>query len=283
MTRIDLFPGQGSQKVGMGAELFPLFPQQVAQADEILGYSIEELCLRDPAGQLNQTRYTQPALFVVSALQFLQRVTASGCLPRFVAGHSLGEYSALFAAGVFDFGTGVRIVRERAALMAEAKGGGMLAVIGLKEPEVRRVLEEGGHGGIDLANLNAPTQIVVSGPVESLPAAQASFEAAGAQMVVRLPVSAAFHSRYMAGAGHAFGRYLEPIPFRAPSIPVLSNVTARPHEPAAIKDLLARQITHSVRWTECIHWLLAQPEPEWSEVGPGNVLTGLLRRIRSAL
>jgi len=281
MTRIDLFPGQGSQKAGMGEELFPLYPRQVALADEILGYSIEELCLRDPDGQLNRTLYTQPALFVVSALKFLHRVTGSGCLPHFVAGHSLGEYSALFAAGVFDFGTGVRIVRQRATLMAQAQGGGMLAVIGLKEAEIRRVLEEGHHAGIDIANLNAPTQTVVSGPVDDLPAAQAAFEAAGAQMVVRLPVSAAFHSRYMAEAEAAFARFLEPIALRPPSIPVLSNVSARLHEPAEIKSLLARQITHPVRWTECMRWLLARPEPEFTEVGPGNVLTGLLRRIRN--
>ncbi len=282
MKRVDLFPGQGSQKKGMGGEVFDCFPELVAQADERLGYSIVELCLTDPRQQLNQTRYTQPALFVVSVLTYLHRLTQTGKRPDYVAGHSLGEYGALFAAGVFDFATGVALVERRASLMAEAGGGAMAAIIGLKPQAIRQVLDDQGLGSIDIANFNAPTQTVISGPKADLPTAQTHLENAGATMVVPLPVSAAFHSRYMADARHAYAGFLETITFHEPRLPVLSNVTARPYHASEIRALLARQITEPVRWTECIQWLLSQEEeePEFSEVGPGNVLTGLVRRIR---
>ena len=146
MTRIYLFPGQGSQKVGMGEGLFLRFPAQVAEADAILGYSIAELCLSDPSKQLNLTAFTQPALFVVNALSFLDRLVLTGELPDFVAGHSLGEYNALFAAGVIDFSTGVSVVRERARLMARESGGAMAAVIGLTADQIRQVDIAGGDG-----------------------------------------------------------------------------------------------------------------------------------------
>ena len=281
MQRIHLFPGQGSQKKGMGAGLFERFPEQVAEADAELGYSLAELCLQDPRQQLGQTQFTQPALFAVNALTFLDRLVGTGELPAFVAGHSLGEYSALFAAGVFDFRTGVKLVRERGALMARASGGSMAAVIGLAPDRIRQVLAESRLDSVDMANFNSPSQTVISGPAADLDAAQPLLEKAGAQMVKRLAVSAAFHSRYMADAGREFARLLEPLAFRAPRIPVLSNVTARPYEPGRIKELLARQITSPVRWSESIQWLLQQPDPEFIEVGPGTVLAGLVRRIKA--
>ncbi|MBV9490715.1 MAG: ACP S-malonyltransferase [Verrucomicrobia bacterium] len=280
MTRIYLFPGQGSQKAGMGAEFFPRFPEQVAIADAELGYSIADLCLRDPSNRLNQTQFTQPALFVVNALTFLNRLLETGELPRFVAGHSLGEYNALFAAGVFDLRTGVRVVKQRADLMARASGGGMAAVIGLTADRIRQVLASADLDSLDLANLNALNQTVISGPEDELLKSQAVLERAGAQLFKRLPVSAAFHSRYMAEAERAFESFLESCEFAAPRIPIVANVTARPHEPGQIKKVLASQITRPVRWVESIQWLLQQPDPEFVELGPGNVLTGLIRRIR---
>jgi malonyl CoA-acyl carrier protein transacylase len=280
MTRIYFFPGQGSQTVGMGEKLFDRFPAQVAIADAELGYSVRNLCLRDPLNQLNQTMFTQPALFVVNVLSFLNQLFETGLLPRFVAGHSLGEYSALFAAGVFDFQTGVRLVNRRASLMAQASGGGMAAVVGLAAEQIRQALASAGLNSIDLANLNSRSQTVISGPEKELATSQAVLEKAGAQLFKRLPVSAAFHSRYMAEAGYHFGKFLEPFAFAEPRIPVLSNVTARVHDSSQIKRMLTQQITQPVRWNETIQWLLQQPDPEFLELGPGNVLTGLLRRIK---
>jgi malonyl CoA-acyl carrier protein transacylase len=280
MTRIYLFPGQGSQKIGMGGELFNRFPEQVAIADAELGYSVPDLCLRDPSNQLNQTLFTQPALFVVNALSFLNHLFETGKLPGFVAGHSLGEYNALFAAGVFDFQTGVRLVKQRANLMARASGGGMAAVVGLISDQIRDALAAAELSSIDIANLNSRSQTVISGPEKDLETARMILEQAGAQLVKRLPVSAAFHSRYMAEAEQNFGAFLGSFVFAEPRIPVISNVTARPHEASKIKQMLARQITHPVRWTDSVQWLLQQPDPEFLELGPGNVLTGLIRRIK---
>jgi trans-AT polyketide synthase, acyltransferase and oxidoreductase domains len=280
VTRIYLFPGQGSQKVGMGEGLFSRFPAQVAEADAILGYSIAELCLRDPSSQLNLTTFTQPALFVVNALSFLDRLVQTGELPDFVAGHSLGEYDALFAAGTIDFQTGVSLVRERARLMGRESGGAMAAVIGLTADRIRQVLIDANLLGTDIGNLNSPAQTVISGPENEIVAAENWLEKAGAQLYRRLPVSAAFHSRYMVRAEQDFRTFLPSITFTEPRIPVLSNVSARPHVSAEVASNLAAQITHPVRWTESIEWLLQKPEPQFVEIGPGNVLSGLLKRIR---
>jgi malonyl CoA-acyl carrier protein transacylase len=280
VTRIYLFPGQGSQKVGMGEGLFSRFPAQVAAADAILGYSVAELCLTDPSKQLNLTTFTQPALFVVNALSFLDRLVQTGELPDLVAGHSLGEYNALFAAGVIDFSTGVRLVRERARLMGRESGGAMAAVVGPTADQIQQILIDANLLGTDIANLNSRGQTVISGPENEITAAQVWFEKAGAQLYRRLPVSAAFHSRYMVRAEQDFRKFVQSITFADPSIPVLSNVSARPHLSAHLADNLAAQITHPVRWTESIEWLLQKPDAQFVEIGPGNVLSGLLKRIR---
>jgi malonyl CoA-acyl carrier protein transacylase len=280
MTRIYLFPGQGSQKIGMGEELFARFPAQVAEADAVLGWSIADLCSRDPQRQLNLTRFTQPALFVVNALSFLDRVARMGELPDYVAGHSLGEYNALFAAGVFNFRTGLNIVRQRAELMDRESGGAMAAIVGLSMPQIRQMLTDASLAGIDLANLNSHGQTVISGPESEIVAAQVLMEKAGAQLCKRLPVSAAFHSRYMIRASQDFARFIEPIALAEPTMPVVSNVSARPHTLADLKQKLAEQITHPVRWVDSMEWLLQKPDTEFFEIGPGHVLTGLLRRIK---
>jgi trans-AT polyketide synthase, acyltransferase and oxidoreductase domains len=276
-----LFPGQGSQAKGMGAGLFEEFPELTKQADEILGYSIAELCLEDTRGELGQTQFTQPALYVVNALSYLKKVKETGRKPDYVAGHSLGEYDAMFAAGAFDFATGLRLVQKRGALMSEAKGGGMAAVIGLTEEKIDHVLRENNlMDTIQVANYNSPSQIVIAGLKDDVLAAQPAFEQAEARMYIPLKVSGAFHSKYMAPAQKEFAEFLNAQPFGELTIPVISNVHARPYKQQDLRRNLIEQITHSVKWTDIVRYLLGKGVTEFEEVGPGNVLKGLVRNIQ---
>jgi trans-AT polyketide synthase/acyltransferase/oxidoreductase domain-containing protein len=185
-----VFPGQGSQQKGMGGELFDEFKELTSKADEILGYSIKELCLEDPQGNLGQTQYTQPALYVVNALTYYKKIKDTGIKPDYVAGHSLAEYNALLAAEVFDFETGLKIVKKRGELMSKASGGGMAAVIGMSEEKIREVLKENGLESIDMANYNTPSQIAISGPKDDIIRAQPFFEAAGVRSYIVLRLAA---------------------------------------------------------------------------------------------
>jgi malonyl CoA-acyl carrier protein transacylase len=283
-----VFPGQGSQKKGMGQGLFDEVREYAEVEDEvdaILGYSMRELCLEDPESRLKDTRYTQPALYVVNALHGYKAM-AEGARPDRLAGHSLGEYNALLAAGVFDFLTGLRLVQKRGALMARATGGGMGAVIGLDPDAIAAVLRDNGLAGIDVANYNSPTQTVISGPLDELGQVGPLLQAAGARMYMPLPVSAAFHSRYMVEAANEFADFLAPMTFAAPAIPVVANVTAERYPSddasAAAKSLLVRQISHSVQWTQSVRRLVADGVDAFREVGPGNVLTKLVQQIRQS-
>ncbi|MBA3948435.1 MAG: ACP S-malonyltransferase [Acidobacteria bacterium] len=281
MTQIVLFPGQGSQVKGMGAELFARYPELTATADRVLGYSIKELCVDDPRGELGLTQFTQPALFIVNALMARARLEDDGAVPAFVAGHSLGEYNALYAAGCFDFETGVTLVRERGALMGRVSGGGMMAVIGLEPEKIQTILSDSEQGRrVDVANFNSFDQTVVAGLKADLDAVKPAIEAAGARMVVPLNVSAPFHSRYMRDAQREFEGFLQGFTFAAPEIPVISNVRARPYEPDMVRATLAEQIGNSVRWLDSMLYLMEKPEPDFIEVGPGQVLTKLLKQIQ---
>ncbi|OEV02886.1 hypothetical protein AN216_14085 [Streptomyces oceani] len=264
----------------MGKELFESYPHLVRQADAVLGYSIEELCLEGPPELLADTRYTQCAMYTVGALSYVERVRESGVTPDFVAGHSLGEYVALFAAGAFDFVTGLELVTRRATLMAEAAPGGMTAVLGLTADQVRSVLERDDAPPVDVANLNAPEQTVLSGTADDLAAASVLLKDE-AKAVFPLKVSGAFHGRHMASAATEFERFLAGYRFVRLRIPVISNATARPYEDDEIPDLLTRQLTSPVRWSDSVDFLLDQPEPEFHELGPGQVLTGLIGQIRA--
>lgn len=275
-----LFPGQGSQSKGMGGSLFSEFPDLVKKADQILGYSIESLCLNDPYDQLNKTEYTQPALYVVNALTYLKKINDSGKKPDYVAGHSLGEYNALFAAEVFDFEMGLRLVQKRGELMSHAKGGKMAASVGLSPTQVQDILQKNVLSNISIANYNSNTQVVISGPHDEILNAQTLFEKAGAMLFLPLKVSGAFHSNYMTTAQHHFTDWLGGFTFNAPKISVIANVTAEPYAPNDISSYLSRQITHSVLWSQTIEYLLKQGETSFEEIGPGTVLMGLVRRIQ---
>jgi malonyl CoA-acyl carrier protein transacylase len=277
----------------MGADLFDRFPDWRASADATLGYSIRELCVDDPRGELVLTQFTQPALFTVNAMMHRARLLDGKPAPAFVAGHSLGEYNALFAAGVFDFVTGLSLVARRGALMSAVRGGSMAAVIGLKPEAIEAVLAASDAGRrLDVANFNSFDQTVIAGPKADLDAVEAPLVAAGARGCIALNVSAPFHSRYMRAAQDEFTACLATVPFAAPTIPVVANATARPYAADAVRDTLARQIGSSVRWLESMLWLMDQidhmdhmdqidhPDAEFDEVGPGTVLTKLLAQIR---
>lgn len=267
-----MFPGQGAQRIGMGTQLFAAFPALLSEADEILGYSLAQLCLEGPLERLTQTEFTQPALYVVNSLSYLQR-TASGPAPDFLLGHSVAEYVALFAAGVVDFATGLRLVQKRGALMAQARGGGMAAVLGLDEAQIQAVLDQHGIADVYVANLNTPRQIVLSGRREAVAASEPLFMTAGASYFKMLQVSGAFHTPFMAEAREAFREFVQDIPFAAPSIAVIANVTARPHDPARLRERMVEQITAPVRWAESLRYLLTQglAVGDFEEVGPAGV------------
>ncbi len=277
---VYLFPGQGSQKKGMGQELFDAFPDLTQKADAILGYSIKELCLSDPASQLGLTQFTQPALFVVNALSYHKKLEETqGQKPAFVAGHSMGEYSALYAAGSFDFETGLRLVQKRGELMSKIQGGGMAAIIGKTKAEVADILKNSGLETVDIANLNSFSQVVISGLKEDVLRSKEAFDAGGARFFP-LNVSGAFHSRYMTPAKEEFSKFLNEFSLKDPAICCIANFTARPYKAGQVQHNLAEQLNHSVLWCESMQYLMEQGEEEFVEIGPGTVLAGIFAKIK---
>ena len=265
----------------MGAELFARYPDWTAQADAVLGYSIRELCVDDPRGELGLTQFTQPALFVVNALTYRARLEDGGAAPDFVAGHSLGEYNALLAAGVFDFSTGVTLVKRRGAMMGQVSGGGMAAVIGLEPARIEAVLQESEAGRtLDVANYNSFDQTVIAGPVAAIAEVKSQFESAGVRAFIPLKVSAPFHSRYMKDPQAEFATFLAGFSFNPPTIPVIANATAKPYAAANVRETLASQIGSAVRWLDTMIYLLDHGVTEIEEVGPGTVLAKLLVQIK---
>lgn len=274
-----VFPGQGIQKKGMGGNLFDDFANLTKKADKILGYSIKELCHNNPDKKLDKTQYTQPAIYVVNALLYKKRIKDSGETPDYLAGHSLGEYNALHAAGVFSFEKGLKLVKKRSDLMSQSQNGAMAAILNCSEEQIKKILVKTNLTEIDIANLNSPSQIVISGMKEDIKKAQRYLENENIP-VIRLNTSGAFHSRYMEKAEKEYGKYLNKYKFIKPKIPIISNVTAKPYEYEEIGKNLANQICNCVRWTDSIIYLLDKGEMEFEEVGASDVLTKLIESIR---
>jgi len=284
-----VFPGQGSQWLGMGRDVYEAYPAArdlFDEADTELGFPLSRLCFFGPGEVLNDTINTQPAVYVTS-LAIWRSIEHS--LPQqigFFAGHSLGEYAALVAAGALDFVTGLRLVRQRGRLMqaaGERSQGGMAAILGLDAAAVESIClqaEEACGRVVRVANYNSPGQIVISGDETALAEAMDAATGAGARKVVRLAVSIAAHSPLMAPAVDLLREDLKAVDFAVPSHPVVGNVTARPLGQADdIVDELLQQLTSPVRWTDSLRWMLSQGLDGHVEVGPGQVLTGLVKRI----
>ena len=275
-----VFPGQGSQARGMGGGLFDEFPDLTGKADKLLGYSIKALCLNDPDGELGKTQFTQPALYVVNALSYYKRIRDSGETPDFLAGHSLGEFNALLAAECFDFETGLKLVKKRGELMSQATEGAMAAIVNATHEKIESVLKQNGFDQVDIANINTPQQVVISGPVADIAACQNIFQFDNA-MYIALNTSGAFHSRLMIPSQERFEIYLKRRKLSDPKIPVIANLTARPYPEGAIVEYLSKQIRSTVLWSGTIQYLMSLSDTmEFVEIGHGDVLTKLTAKIR---
>ena len=290
MSTAFLFPGQGAQSVGMGQDFLASFPsaeKMFAQAEAASGLALRTLCVGGPEEDLARTDVAQPAIFTVSAiaLEALRAVLGeSGPQPDALAGLSLGEYTALYAAGAMDFETGVKLVAQRGQLMqraATATPSGMVSVLGLDEAKAQELCVAAAKGQVlTCANFNCPGQIVLSGEIAACERAAELAEQFGASGAVPLKVAGAFHSQIMAPTAEAFAEVLAGVDFSEPTVPVISNVDAKPYAGAGeITDRLLSQLTQPVRWQQSMEYLLAQGLGSPYEVGPGRVLAGLMRRI----
>jgi [acyl-carrier-protein] S-malonyltransferase len=287
MTSIAfLFPGQGSQAVGMGKELadhHPVARQTFEEADEALGYKLSQLCFEGPEEKLRLTEVTQPAILTASVAAW-RVLDDKGLKPAFVAGHSLGEYSAHVAAGTLCFADAVRTVRNRGKYMQDAVPvgvGAMAAILGMDPDKVSAVCAEASNGEVcEPANINSSEQIVISGNTGAVERAAKLATDRGAKRAVMLPVSAPFHCSLMKPAQDLLAKDLQALTFRRPGVPVACNVDAALLQDAdRSRDALVRQVTGSVKWSQSIHLLIAQGVERFVEVGPGKVLSSLMRQI----
>lgn len=278
-----LFPGQGSQKVGMGRSLVansPAAESLFGVAESVLGFDLAAICFDGPEATLTNTLYAQPALLTVG-VACAEAAVARGLQPAMAAGHSLGEYAALVAAGSLDFADAMHLVKRRSELMSEAPPGTMAALIGLADEALDGVLRRAGESGrVVAANFNSPGQIVVSGEAAGVEAAMREGKAAGAKMAVPLPVSGAFHSPLMQAAGEEMAGLIRAAPFRDARIPVYQNTTAAPATAATeLQNALIAQMTGAVNWTATIQHMIGDGATQFVETGPGKVLAGLVKRI----
>ena len=285
-----VFPGQGSQSTGMGLDLYNSYTsakEVFDGADASLGFSLSRLCFEGPEEELKKTHNVQPAILVVSiaCLKALEEAKIANLpSPAFVAGHSLGEYTALVAAGALGLTDAVLLVRERGRLMHEAglkNPGSMLAVIGLDEETVKDISF---RSGAEISNINCPGQIVVSGAAQALVEADELAKTKGARAVIPLKVSGAFHSALMEPALAEFSKVVSNVRFQPPVIPVISNVTARPlPDVNSIKEEMVKQLRNCIQWQRSVEYMMHSGVTTFYEIGPGRVLSGLIRRINSEL
>jgi len=285
-----VFPGQGSQAVGMlnGFAGNPVVQQTLAEASDAIGFDLAKLIAEGPKEELDLTTNTQPVMLTAAVATWRAWLAAGGPAPALVAGHSLGEYSALVAAGVIRFADAVPLVRFRAQAMQEAVPvgqGGMAAILGLSDEDVRAACEESAQGEVvEPVNFNAPAQVVIAGNKAAVERACEAAKARGAKRALVLPVSAPFHSSLLQPASLRLKQYMEGLEFSAPSIPLINNVdVAIVNDPAAIKDALVRQAASPVRWVETVKLMAEQGVTHLVECGPGKVLAGLTKRIDGAL
>jgi len=286
-----VFPGQGSQAVGMLADLaegYPVVTETFREASEVLGYDLWQLVQQGPAETLNETDKTQPALLSASVALYRAWQAAGKAAPSVMAGHSLGEYSALVCAGVLKFTDAVKLVELRGQLMQQAvpaETGAMFAIIGLDNDAIAKACEDSAEGAVvSPVNYNSPGQVVIAGEKNAVERAAAACKAAGAKMAVALPVSVPSHCALMKPAADKLATALGDIEFSQPQIPVINNAdVAQPQDAADIRDALVRQLYSPVRWTETVEAMAAMGVTELYEVGPGKVLTGLCKRINKSL
>ncbi len=283
-----VFPGQGAQRVGMGLDLYqeyPLARNAFDEADATLGFPLSHLCFEGPEEELKRTDNVQPAILVTSiaCLRAAQlAINEDLPSPTFVAGHSLGEYTALVAANVLSLRDAVNLVRERGRLMYEAgqkNPGGMLAIIGLNTEVIKDICL---HSNCTISNINCPGQIVISGAIDTLDAASKLARMKGARRLVPLKVSGAFHSTLMEPITEEFGEVMLNFTFYPPNIPIISNVTAQPlTDVDSIREELLQQLRHCIRWQPSVEYMIGNGVNSFYEIGPGRVLSGLIKRINS--
>lgn len=280
--RAFVFPGQGAQQKGMAADLLKRFHIIVEESSDILGKNIEKLILEDPNNELNLTQYTQPVMYVTNALFYqAHKEDHPDKTANFLAGHSLGEFNALHAAGAFSYVDGLKMVKARGIFISECGAGAMAAIVGLNKSQLENIIQEHQMRSIDVANYNTPTQIVVSGPIDEIPKLQEILSSLKGIMFIPLKVSGAFHSRYMQPASVKFAEFLTSFDFSSPQIPVIANVNALPYSGQSVemKKLLSNQICRSVLWSDSVLYMHEHGVKEFIELGPGKILQGLIRKI----
>lgn len=275
---IYMFPGQGSQRQGMGRELLQKYSSLIERANDILGYSVEEMVVFNPENKLDNTLYTQPIIYIINTLYYMDMKNKR---PDYVIGHSLGEYNALFVAGAFSFEDGLRLVKKRAELMSESPKGGMVAVLGINLEKIQTIIKKY-MLKVEIANINAPNQIVIAGKKDLLQDYQEIFLSEGAADYILLNVSGAFHTSMMNQAAYQFGKFIEPFNFHEIKIPVISNVTGKEIKNSEIKQLLTFQINHTVQWEDSIRYIIKKGDCVFQQIGMGRTLKNMVRKISSS-